>query len=54
MALRLLSHAEQVAAHLRSEISSCRWRNVLPEIQKFTVELGVNHNTVEAALSLLE
>lgn len=54
MSLRLLSHAEQVAAHLREELSKGRWRNVLPGIQKLSVELGVNHNTVDAALRLLE
>jgi hypothetical protein len=54
MSLRLLSHAEQVAAHLRGEVSRGRWRNVLPGIQKLSVELGVNHNTLEAALRLLE
>ena len=54
MAIPLFSHAEQVAAYLRSELSRGRWRHVLPGIQKLGVELGVNHNTVEAALRLLE
>ncbi len=54
MALTLLSHAEQVAAYLRSELSLGRWHPVLPGIQRLGVELGVNHNTVEAALRLLE
>lgn len=54
MALPLLSHAEQVAAHLRSELSRGRWRHVLPGIQRLGIELGANHNTVEAALRLLE
>jgi len=54
MALHLLSHAEQVAAHLRGELLRGRWRNVLPGIQNLGKELGVNHNTVEAALRLLE
>jgi len=54
MAISLLSHAEQVAAHLRNELSLGRWRHVMPGIQKLGIELGVNHNTVEAALRLLE
>ena len=54
MSLHLLTHAEQVAAHLRSEVSRGRWRNVLPGIQRLGIELGVNHNTMEAALRLLE
>ena len=54
MALLLLSHAEQVAAHLRTEISRGRWRHILPGIQRLGIELGVNHNTMEAALRLLE
>lgn len=40
--------------HLRIELSRGRWRNVLPGIQKLARELGVNHNTLEAALRLLE
>jgi len=54
MAVSLLSHAEQVAAHLQVELSRGRWRNVLPGIKQLGIELGVNHNTVEAALRLLE
>lgn len=54
MSLHLLSHAEQIAAHLRGELARGRWRNVLPGIQKLSIELGVNHNTLEAALRLLE
>ncbi len=54
MSLILLTHAEQLAAHLRSEMSRGRWCHVLPGIQRLSIELGVNHNTVEAALRLLE
>jgi DNA-binding LacI/PurR family transcriptional regulator len=54
MSLILLTHAEQVAAHLRREMSRGRWHHVLPGIQRLSMELGVNHNTVEAALRLLE
>jgi DNA-binding LacI/PurR family transcriptional regulator len=54
MSLILLSHAEQVASHLRGELSRGRWRHVLPGIKRLGVELGLNHNTVEAALVLLE
>jgi DNA-binding LacI/PurR family transcriptional regulator len=54
MALELLTHAEQVAAHLKGEILDGRWVGTLPGIRKLGRELGVNPNTVEAALTLLE
>lgn len=54
MALVLLSHAEQVAAYLRGELARGRWGEVLPGIQRLSSDLGVNHNTMEAALHLLE
>ena len=54
MALVLLSHAEQVAAYLRGEVARGRWGETLPGIQRMGKDLGVNHNTVESALRLLE
>lgn len=54
MPLQLYSHAEQVAAHLRGELQRGRWSGVLPGILKLGRELGVNHNTIDAALRLLE
>lgn len=54
MPLQLLSHAEQVAAHLRGELLRSRWSGVMPGILTLGKELGVNHNTIDAALQLLE
>ena len=54
MSLQLFSHAEQVASHLRAELLRGRWIAALPGTQRLGKELGVNHNTVEAALRLLE
>jgi hypothetical protein len=54
MSLKLRSHAEQVALHLRSELLGGRWRNLLPGVHMLSKTLGVNHNTVHAALQLLE
>jgi hypothetical protein len=54
VALHLYSQAEQVAAHLRTELLKGRWSGVLPGILSLGKELGVNHNTIAAALQLLE
>lgn len=54
MSIRLMTHAEQVAAHLHPEILSGRWGGVMPGIVALGKHLGVNHNTVDAALRLLE
>lgn len=54
MHLKLLSHAEQVAEHLRSQLIGRRWRNALPGVYSLAKDLGVNHNTIHAALQLLE
>lgn len=54
MAIQLLTHAEQVAAHLRSELLRGRWGEELPGVVRLGVELGVNHTTIGAALRLLE
>ena len=54
MPLHLMSQAEQVAAHLRAEIVKGRWSGAMPGILAIGKELGVNHNTIDAALRLLE
>lgn len=54
MTLRLLSHAEQVAAHLRTGIMGGRWLERMPGEARLREELGVNHTTIGAALRLLE
>jgi DNA-binding LacI/PurR family transcriptional regulator len=54
MSLQLYTHAEQVAAHLRGELLKGRWTGSLPGIVKLGRELGVNHNTIDAALQLLD
>lgn len=54
MYLQLLSHAEQVAVHLRQEILSGRWQQDMPGADHLQKMLGVNHVTVNAALQLLE
>ncbi|MBT8045313.1 MAG: substrate-binding domain-containing protein [Verrucomicrobiae bacterium] len=54
MLLQLRSHAEQTAAYLRSELEAGRWRNLLPGVHNLSKVLGVNHNTIHAALQLLE
>jgi DNA-binding transcriptional MocR family regulator len=54
MTLQLLTYAEQVARHLRGELTRGRWLHVLPGIKHLGRELGVNHSTMEAALRLLE
>jgi DNA-binding LacI/PurR family transcriptional regulator/DNA-binding transcriptional regulator YhcF (GntR family) len=54
MAQRFLSHAQQLAAHLRSEILRGKWIGSMPGILRLEGELGVNRNTIDAALKLLE
>ncbi len=54
MALRILTHAEQVAAHLRVELLRGRWTGQLPGAERLGAELDVNHTTISAALRLLE
>ncbi len=54
MALHLLSHAQQLAAHLRSEILQGKWSDRMPGILRLEGELAVNRNTIDAALQLLE
>lgn len=54
MPLHLLTHAEQVANHLRAEILSGRWQREMPGVNALKKELGVNHVTINAAMRLLE
>lgn len=48
------SVAEQVSAHLRSEILRGGMRDEIPGYRLLAERLGVNHKTMRAALSLLE
>lgn len=52
--LGLYSAVEQVTQHLREELHSGLWREVLPGVNRLAAELGVNHKTVEAAVRQLE
>jgi DNA-binding LacI/PurR family transcriptional regulator/biotin operon repressor len=52
--IRFLSKIEQVAAHLREEIQSGRWKSTIPGRNELARELGINSKTVEAALQQLE
>jgi DNA-binding LacI/PurR family transcriptional regulator len=52
--LRILTAAEQVAAYLRAELMEGRMSGVMPGVLRLEAELGVNRNTVEAALRLME
>ena len=54
MSLRLLTHAEQVAGYLRAELLRGRWSGNMPGILSLENELGVNRNTMHAALRVLE
>lgn len=54
MELRLHTHAEQLAAYLKSELLRGRWSGTMPGILNLETELGVNRNTIHAALHLLE
>lgn len=49
-----LSIAEQVVEHLREEIISGRWANVMPGKNHLAEELGINKKTVVVALNQLE
>lgn len=54
MPLNLLSHAEQVATHLRTELLKGRWSGTMPGVLKLELELAVNRTTIDAALKQLE
>lgn len=51
---RTMTSAEQVAAHLRSEIEGGRLRGMMPGVLRLEAELRVNRKTVETALRQLE
>jgi DNA-binding LacI/PurR family transcriptional regulator len=52
--IRILSAAEQVAGHLREQISKGGRSGEMPGAMALAAELGVNHKTVESALAHLE
>lgn len=52
--LRLRTHTEQVAEHLLQQLKQGRWRDRMPGVLRLERNLGVNRNTLEAALRLLE
>ncbi len=52
--IRILSAAEQVAGHLRTQISRGELSGEMPGAITLAAELGVNHKTVETALAQLE
>lgn len=52
--LNTLSLVDQVAKHLREEISRGRWMHSMPGRKVLVKELGVNGSTVERALRKLE
>jgi len=52
--LRVFSASEQVAAHLREQLASGRWRDVMPGEDHLLKELGVGRNTIQGALKLLD
>jgi DNA-binding LacI/PurR family transcriptional regulator len=54
LGMRIYTAAEQVAAHLREELLGGRMSGAMPGVLKLEAELGVNRNTLEAALRLLE
>lgn len=51
---RVLTASEQVAAHLRSELSRGTWIGVMPGEDRLMARLSVGRNTVKAALRQLE
>lgn len=52
--VKLTSIADQVAAHLREEILRGGLSGEMPGAKRLADSLGVNHKTVDAAVSLLE
>jgi DNA-binding LacI/PurR family transcriptional regulator len=51
---RILTAAEQVAGHLREELAAGRLGGTMPGVLRLEAQMGVNRNTLEAALRLLE
>ncbi len=54
MAFEPLSHAEQVAAHLKRELLGGRWKREMPGTSRLQAELGLNRVTINEALRHLE
>jgi len=52
--LRRLSVAELSAEHLRAGLRAGRWSGALPGVLRLAAELDVSHDTVRAALRILE
>ncbi len=52
--LKLTSIAEQVATHLAEEIARGTLSGDMPGAKRLAEQLGVNHKTIDAAISLLE
>ncbi len=52
--LKTSTVTEQTAAHLREELRKGRWSGLMPGRHQLARELGVSHNTVQAALDMLE
>jgi len=51
---RIMTAAEQVAGHLRGRLADGSLRGEMPGVLKLEEETGVNRNTLEAALRILE
>ncbi|MFZ9937625.1 MAG: substrate-binding domain-containing protein [Luteolibacter sp.] len=52
--VKIFSAVEQVAGHVKKGLVAGYWRGEMPGVVALAGELGVNHKTVEAALSQLE
>lgn len=52
--IRLRTHAEQAADFLLDELKRGRWSGRMPGVLSLEKEFGVNRNTMEAALRILE
>ena len=52
--MKPLSHVEQVANHLRTELQLGRWSGHMPGVFKLESELGINHGILHRALCQLE
>lgn len=52
--LQIMTAAEQVAAYLRAEMTAGRMLGVMPGVLRLEADYGINRNTLETALRLLE
>lgn len=52
--IQLRARSEQLADYLREELRGGRWCGWMPGVLKLEKELGVNRNTIEPALRILE